>query len=144
MRKGKVVPHNLHVTIILLERLTLFCQKTNRYQNNQALLKEWVPLAHDKTKWQHYIDSYFESCRNISQEEEDKDEDDTDEGKFYYQALKTRENLKKTEKEALGPVPLNANQPRALLASTYRNTRTLCTKPELFLVLSYLPASRWS
>jgi hypothetical protein len=29
--------------------------KENPLSNNQALLKEWVPLAHDKNKWQHYI-----------------------------------------------------------------------------------------
>jgi hypothetical protein len=51
-------------------------------------------MGHDKNKWQHYIDSYFESCRNISQDEENEEEDDIDEDNcFFTNPLKIRDFL---------------------------------------------------
>jgi hypothetical protein len=38
--------------------------------NNQAPLKEWMPLARDTTNWQSYIDNYFESCRFADPEDD--------------------------------------------------------------------------
>ncbi len=38
--------------------------------NNQAPLKEWMPLARDAINWQSYIDDYFESCRFVDPEDD--------------------------------------------------------------------------
>ncbi len=39
--------------------------------NNQAPLKEWIPLARNATNWQSYIDNYFESCRFVDPDDDD-------------------------------------------------------------------------
>ncbi len=57
--------------------------KDKTLSNNQALLKKWGPLDHNKNKWQYYIDSYFESCHNTPQEEENEEEGHIDEDKIY-------------------------------------------------------------
>ena len=37
--------------------------------NKQGLLKEWLPLAKNESRWLEYIDAYFRSCRNIDYDE---------------------------------------------------------------------------
>ena len=35
--------------------------------NNNAPVREWLPLAKDEPTWLHYIEEYFETCRKIDE-----------------------------------------------------------------------------
>jgi hypothetical protein len=40
---------------------------TYALSNDNAPLKEWLPLAKDETSWHRYIDEYFDSCRKVEE-----------------------------------------------------------------------------
>ncbi len=62
--------NNFAVTIDLL------LKKSKPLSSKQAPLKEWILLAKDKADWKSYIDTYFESCRNIDDWEDDEEAQD--------------------------------------------------------------------
>jgi hypothetical protein len=35
--------------------------------NNNAPIREWLPLAKDEPTWLHYIEEYFETCQKIDE-----------------------------------------------------------------------------
>ncbi len=63
--------------------IELILQESNPLSSNQALLKEWVPIAKDETDWKAHIEAYFEACRTIEKDEE-SDCEDEDEGEKEY------------------------------------------------------------
>jgi hypothetical protein len=67
---------NNHFAKVINEILPPTCALSN----NNAPLKDWLPIAKDEANWQHYIDEYFNSCRTINEDENDDDsiaEEDT-------------------------------------------------------------------
>ncbi len=57
--------------------IDLLLKKSKPLSSKQALLKEWIPQAKDEANWKSYIDAYFESCRNIEDDEEEDNNSDS-------------------------------------------------------------------
>ena len=47
-----------------------------KLSNKQAHLREWIPLAKDESTWISYIDTFFETCRDIDFEDPDLPDDE--------------------------------------------------------------------
>ncbi len=49
---------------------------TQTLSNKSAPLKQWLPLAKEKSNWQTYIDNYFKICRKTDSQTDNNEENE--------------------------------------------------------------------
>jgi hypothetical protein len=72
--------------------------------SKNAPLKEWLPVAKCEKNWQFYIDQYFESCKNLDENDDEGDEvDEVDEEEIRVADRTDRFGPDRTGPKRFGP-----------------------------------------
>jgi hypothetical protein len=75
--------YSTHVIILFQKLSQQSCLKKNDLYN-QCCFRDWIPEAKDEMLWLAKIDEYFNSCKTIDEEKDDKEEDGDETQSMYH------------------------------------------------------------